>query len=109
MNKCIFMILVSFSIPYSSIYGYGEHVNSNSQFITDYSTQYIDFKFNGISNRSTESVFNISYDIKSSSSGVSKIDNSYLSSFSFLFPISNGHFLKFGISPYTNDAIAPST
>ena len=105
MNKCIFMILVSFSIPYSSIYGYGEHVNSNSQFITDYSSQYIDFKFNGISNRSTESVFNISYDIKSSSSGVSKIDNSYLSSFSFLFPISNGHFLKFGISPYTNVAI----
>ena len=65
MNKYL-IIMFSFSVPYSSMYGYGEYVHSDSYFITDYSSNYIDSKFNGISNRTTESVFNISYNIKSS-------------------------------------------
>tara|TARA_Y100000768_G_scaffold236316_1_gene178712 strand:- start:906 stop:2153 length:1248 start_codon:yes stop_codon:yes gene_type:complete len=105
MNKYIVMIVVSFSFPYSSIYGYGEYVYSDFDFITDYSSSYIDYKSKGISNRATESVFNISYNIKSSSADVSKLENSYLSSFSFLFPVSIGHFIKFGVSPYTNSNI----
>jgi len=106
MNKYIVIIMFSFSVPYSSMYGYGEYVYSDPYFITDYSSNYIDSKFNGISNRTTESVFNISYNIKSSMTDISKLENSYLSSFSFLFPVSNGHFLKFGVSPYTTSNIS---
>ena len=34
------------------------------------------------------------------------IENSYLSCFSFLFPVSSNHFFKFGVSPYTNSNIS---
>ena len=106
MKKYIACILLSFSIPYASMYGFGEYVDDSPVFITDYSSNYFGFKLNNMSSRSTESVFNVSYNVKSSSSSIGALDNSYLSSFSFLFPIFSKHFFKFGVAPYTNSDLS---
>ena len=106
MIRYTVFILISFLFPYTSVYGFGEYVDDDSFFITDYSSNYFEFNLNDLSNRSTESVFNIYYNVKSSSSSVGDIENSYLSCFSFLFPVSSNHFFKFGVSPYTNSNIS---
>ena len=97
-------MLFSLLSSYSSMYGFGDYVD-DATFITDYSSNYFYFKLNDLSNRNTESVFNISYRVKSSLTPIGKLDNSYFSSFSFLFPVLNSHFFRIGINPYTNSDI----
>ena len=88
MKNFILVVIVSFLFPYGSIYGFGEYIN-NPSFITDYSSNYFNFKLKDVSYRDTESVFNVSYNIKSSYTENDKINNSYLSCFSFFFSAFN--------------------
>ena len=104
MSRYIIYMLFSLLSSYSSMYGFGNYVDDET-FITDYSSNYFYFKLNDLSNRGTESVFNISYRAKSSSAPIGKLDNSYLSSFSFLFPVLDSHFFRIGFNPYTNSDI----
>ena len=100
MKKYLLIFVISFLFPYGAIYGFGEYVNTSS-FITDYSSNYFNFKLQDVSYRETESVFNISYNVKYCYNEVDKNNNSYLSSFSFLFPVLERNFLRFGVKPYT--------